>query len=328
MNHVAGRTPRWRRVVPIAVSVVLVVWVVLRASSLELARAASQLQWQSIVPLTAFVVVALYLWDTWCVRWLFTDPGAPVSYRIAAEARGTAYLAGVFSYGIGQGVLAWRMARARGVSLVSALSRFVLLAYHDVAVLLSVGLLGAWISMDSRLRSTEIFCAVGLAIVAGLAVSVRIMPVNWRRRAVLTRWGAWLGTWSWSRSVRLCGLRAVNFAISMLYAVVALSICGVRADPKTLCSAIPLIQLSEGLPITVSGLGTREATLLYVLNPDRPERVLAFGLIWSSGLIVGRLAIGLGTLWLSRGSLDQLPADPVGLANNAASAKIRATDRI
>jgi hypothetical protein len=306
----------WQRLLPIAVSVALVAWLVWRVSSLELVRAASQLQWQWIVPLTGLAVLALFLWDSLCVRWLFAEPGAAFSYRVAAHARGTSYLAGAINYGIGQGVLAWRISQARGISLVSAGSRFVLLAYHDMAVLLSLGLIGAVSSADTRLRTTEV-CAAGLAIVASVAVMVHVMPAGWRSRVGRTRWGAWLGSWSWSRSITLCLLRLVNFAISMLYAVLALYVCVVMPEPQALCSAIPLIQLSEGLPITVSGLGTREATLLYVLNPDRPEIVLAFSLIWSTGLIAGRLTIGLITLWLSRGSLE-----PGGLARKITSAKI------
>jgi uncharacterized membrane protein YbhN (UPF0104 family) len=62
--------------------------------------------------------------------------------------------------------------------------------------------------------------------------------------------------------------------------------------------AISLIQLAEALPITVSGLGTRETVLLNVMGPAQSEQILAFGFAWSAGLIVGRLAIGLGILVL------------------------------
>jgi hypothetical protein len=85
--------------------------------------------------------------------------------------------------------------------------------------------------------------------------------------------------------------------VSILYASAALKLVGIPAQLSALCTAIPLIQLSEGLPITLSGLGTREAILLYLLQPDRTEPILAFGLLWSTELVVGRLAIGLGLMW-------------------------------
>lgn len=49
----------------------------------------------------------------------------------------------------------------------------------------------------------------------------------------------------------------------MVYAAAALSLCGVGCDLKALCTAVPLIQLAEGLPIGMSELGTRETTLVH-----------------------------------------------------------------
>ena len=89
MKRTADAKQRLRRVLPIAGSVALVGWVVWRVSSLGLTRALSQVRWHAMVPLTALVVIALFLWDSLCVRWLFTERGAPISYRTAAEARGT-----------------------------------------------------------------------------------------------------------------------------------------------------------------------------------------------------------------------------------------------
>lgn len=292
--------PRWRRVLPGVVSVALVAWLIRRISFAELSRVASHVEWHLIVPVMAALVVCLYLWDAVCVRWLFSEPGHRASYRIALQARGTSYLAGAFNYGLGQGVLAWMMANAQGFALVAALSRLVLLAYHDMGVLFGLGLLSSVTSSDPTLKQATMICTIGLAVTAALAISIWVMPMSWQTRMKATRWGAWLGTWSWKRSVQLALLRVVNFAISMVYAAAALSLCGVHWNLKALCTAVPLIQLTEGLPISMSGLGTRETTLVHLLGRDQSEVVLAVGLIWSSGLIVGRTAIGLGHLWLTR----------------------------
>jgi hypothetical protein len=296
----SGTASRWRRVMPGVASVVLVAWLVRRISFAELARAASQIEWLFVVPVTAALVVCLYLWDAVCVRSLFSESGHEASYQAALQARGSSYLAGAFNYGLGQGVLAWMMADAQGLTLVAALSRLVLLAYHDMGVLFGLGLLSSATSDDPPLRQATVICTIGLAVTAALAILIRFMPLSWQTRMKATRWGAWLGIWNWKRSVQLALLRAVNFAISMIYAAAALSLCGVGWDLKALCTAVPLIQLAEGLPIGMSGLGTRETTLVHVLGEGQSEVVLAVGLIWSSGLIVGRTMIGLGHLWLSR----------------------------
>lgn len=296
----AANIVRWRRVLPGLVSVALVAWLVRRISFAELSRAAGQIEWQFVVPMTAALVVCLYLWDATCVRWLFSDSGHEASFQVALQARGTSYLAGAFNYGLGQGVLAWMMAEAQGMTLVAALSRLMLLAYHDMGVLFGLGLLSSVTSDDPPLRRAAVICTIGLTVTTALAILIRFMPTSWRTRLKATRWGAWLEIWSWKRSVQLALLRVVNFAISMIYAAAALSLCGVVWDLKALLTAVPLIQLTEGLPIGMSGLGTRETTLVHVLEGDQAEVILAVGLIWSSGLIVGRTAIGLGHLWLSR----------------------------
>lgn len=168
----------------------MVAWLVSRVSSLELARATARLNLPLLLPLTVFLVVALYLWDSWCVKWMFDEPGAAVSYSVAVHARGTSYLAGAINYGLCQGILAWMMAKAQRITLVSALGRFALLAYHDVIVLLGLGLLGSFASAQARFQKTEVFCAAGLAVMGGLVAFVRLMPVGWRNRVNETRWGA------------------------------------------------------------------------------------------------------------------------------------------
>jgi len=88
-----------------------------------------------------------------------------------------------------------------------------------------------------------------------------------------------------------------------LYAGAGLAICYIPASLQVVCSVIPLVLLADGLPISVSGLGTRETALLYLLNPDQPERLLAFSLMWSAGLLVGRIGIGLAYWWISSDTL-------------------------
>ena len=58
--------------------------------------------------------------------------------------------------------------------------------------------------------------------------------------------------------------------------------------------------LVDGLPISLSGLGTRENVLLFLLQPERPAHLVACTILWWSAMILGRATIGLGALWLPR----------------------------
>jgi hypothetical protein len=278
----------WRRLIPFAVSSALIAWLAWKVSWSDLLQATAQLDMRLLVPLTAVLVLALYLWDAACVKYVFDRSGRAVAYGVAVRARGAAYSAGAIHYGLGQGVLAWLMADATGLSLPASLARLAVLTVHDLVVLMSLCLAAASMNSDSRMYTLRVVCSVGLLVLGLIGIVVQV------------RHPAWLGSWNWLSSLQLCALRSVNFGLSLVYVLASLVCVGVHAPWSAACTAVPLIQFAEGIPLTMSGLGTREAILLVVLNPDRPDLILAFGLVWSTGLILGRLAIGVGHLWIRR----------------------------
>jgi hypothetical protein len=197
---------------------------------------------------------------------------------------------------LGQAALAWDLARAQGVSLLSTLSRSVLLACHDVAVLLSMGLLGALLSNDPRVEAVRWFCGVGLCLIGIAALVPLVLPLRYKLRLRHTRWGGWMESWSWGRSARLAAARVVYFFILVVYGAVALEICGIELDFRVVLSTIPLVMLADGLP-SVSGLGTRETAMMILLPSEDKATLAALSLVWTTGLVVGRAAIGLAHVW-------------------------------
>jgi hypothetical protein len=294
-NRAAWRIGRhwWRGWLPPLVSAGLVGWLIWRVSLHALLEAAARQNLALLIPATLTLVATLYLWDAVCLRWLFVQPNGSPTYLTTLRARGTSYLASAFNYELGQGLLAWLMARSLGIGLLPALGRCLVLALHDVAVLLTLGLIGSLGDSDARVGALPLWCLAGLAVLLIGLVAAGLVQQRWRARL-----GAGLGGWHWTRSVRLYGLRIVYFGIIVAYAAVGLSLCGVPLSRGVLLGVIPLVLLADGLPISVSGLGTREATLLYLLQPEHPEVILAWGLLWSAGLLAGRTGIGLISVWL------------------------------
>jgi hypothetical protein len=86
------------------------------------------------------------------------------------------------------------------------------------------------------------------------------------------------------------------YGILLGYAATALAIEGFRIDRAVVLSTVPLVIIADGLP-SVSGLGTRETALVLLLKPPEPEVLVAVSLVWSSGMLVGRLLIGIFHLW-------------------------------
>src|SRR5262249_5668559 len=132
----------------VAISAGLVAWVIWRASPQELIREAPLLPWQQLACATAALVAALWFADSFCVRWLFAQPDRALPFSSALRARGSSYLLCSVNYELGQAAMAWGLSRAQGRTLISALGTCVVLAYHDVVVLLLLGLLGALLSAE------------------------------------------------------------------------------------------------------------------------------------------------------------------------------------
>ncbi len=292
---------RLRPLVPWIVSIAMLAFVLWQVSPQRLASALAGLDWQHLLPLTFAMVLGMYLWDGACLRWLFSKGSADLPYLTALHARGLSYLAYAVNYEVGQGVVGWMLARSQGTNVLSGLSRCLLLALHDAATLFIIGLFGSIAALaHPRARPILYLCIGGLLALLLLAAFVRFSSARWRQRWKGTKWGAWLGWWRWHYSVQLCLMRAAYFAISLTYVATGLSLCGVQLESSRLFSAIPIALLVDGLPISVSGLGTREQALILLLKPDRPELIVAFSLLWTTGQASGRVAIGLIHLWAPR----------------------------
>ncbi len=294
--------PRWSRlIVRFGISAGLVALVIGLASPHELVRQLPLLPWRQLVGVTTALVVGLYLADACCVYWLFRQPHRPLAFPTVLRARGHAYLLSSLNYELGQGAMAWHLARAQGRALLSALGTCALLAFHDVVVLLTLGLLGGLLSADPGGQPIARSCALALALVAGLGIAIRWLPGRWQERCLPSRFRVHLDWWTWKHSAHLALLRTGYFALMLLYASYGLKVCGVSLSAQVICSVVPLVLLADGLPISVSGLGTREATLLYLINPEIEERavLVAFSLLWSLGLVFGRAALGLAFWWFT-----------------------------
>jgi len=288
-----------RRALPVAVSAGLIAWLLYLIPPSKVAAEFVKVPWEQILPVTAAMVLALYFWDTVCLQTVFATDSRVVPYRRMLHVRGTSYLLGAFNYELGQGLVAWSISRLQKISLLQTLSRSVVLAYHDLVVLLSVGLAGSLLveSPPREVRLVKLFAGVGLAGLVAVAVAFSLLPRGKRERFRQTRWGAWLVDWRWRRSLRLAWQRLVYFGILILYAGVALAICGIPVDSLVVASTIPLVLLADALP-SVCGIGTRETALILLLNPENRAVIFALSLIWSTGMIVGRMTIGLLHYWV------------------------------
>src|SRR5436309_1581198 len=247
---------RLRQLLPLVISLALVAWLLWRFRPRDLVARAAELNWALLLPLTTLLILVLYAWEALCFRELFALADRPVTYRQMLRVRGLSYLAGVINYEAGQAMAAWHVARLQQVSLLSTLSRTVLLAYHDLVVLFALASLGATLSDTGWAADRRTFCWIGLAALVALGLAVAALPRQWRRKFRESRWGAWVESWTWRRSARLAGVRTVYFLIFVIYAGVGLRLCDIPLDFFGTVAMIPLVLLADALP-SAAEQGTR-----------------------------------------------------------------------
>src|SRR5262249_37456674 len=209
--------------------------------------------------------------------------------------RGRSYLWTVLNHEVGQGVLAWHLARAQARPLASALARCVLVGLHDLAVLLALGTCGALVLRGHRAPLPWV-CGAALLGLVCLPLGLRWLPPRWRP---WLRQKTAVEAWDRRHSLVLAGLRVPFYLILWSYVAAGLWVCGVPPDLRVVGGVIPLTLMGEALP-SASGLGTRDTLLLGLLRPEQEQQavILGFSLLWSTVLMTGRVAVGLVCTWL------------------------------
>jgi hypothetical protein len=284
---------------PSGITLLLITLLLLRVRPHELLEAAREIAFVPLLLATGMLVVALYLWDSVCLQTVYGIHENRWSYGRSLQLRGLSYLGGCVNYELGQAALAWGLAKLQNASLVRMLSRSVLLAYHDIFVLLTGACLGSLLTSDPRVERVRPYLAIAIAIIAAIAALFRVLPRRLRARFRSSDGESYLEGWSLTRSLRLILMRFGYFGILLIYAVTALHICDVPVDRRVTASTMPLVLLADGLP-SFAGLGTRETSMQLLLDPgrERAPMLLAMSLFWSTGLLTGRLAIALAILWI------------------------------
>jgi uncharacterized membrane protein YbhN (UPF0104 family) len=311
--RVASSGRRWARLaLRIGGSGVVLSGLVAFVSPRELSAAVGRLTPGLMLPPLA-IYLLLHVLGTLKWRVMINAAGAGLSWAHSARC----YYAGLFSNTflvslVGGDVvragMAMRHARSKAGLLVGSLAD----RLFDVAGLLAIAVGGAfWTPSLGVDQSRRLF--VGLLVGAGTvalgALGLRVLlparrlPFRVRRQLVRIR----IAAHAVVRRPQLV-LLAVGLGIVLQASLVLLNAwlgaaCGLHLRLGSWLFAWPLAKIASMLPVSLGGLGVREAALVSLLVPFGADAasVVAAGLAFEAVIIVGGLASGLIALLLSTG---------------------------
>jgi uncharacterized membrane protein YbhN (UPF0104 family) len=232
--------------------------------------------------------------------WWLTTPQTPVPLALALRAHFAGLLANLCLPGVAGGDLVragylMRHAEGRtGIGVVCIADRLL----DCVALLLLAGAGAVWTAqLGGLIRHALLGASAFLVLIALLAVAAYMRLQRRSSSGLGGRLAAALGILLQHPGLLL---RSLLLALFVQGSFVGLNLClgsaaGVEVSPGAWFVAWPLAKLVSTMPLSLAGLGVREAALVVFMQPfgAAPAAVTAAGLLWQALLATGGLVGGL-----------------------------------
>lgn len=210
------------------------------------------------IPVSLALVAALYVCDTLAIWKTFAWFVAPMPFIDVLLVRGATYLFAALNYNVGQGAIVYFVHKKTGVPVMRALATVLLMMGINVLALL-------FLASAGMVAAPEVPHAVTLIVTvayAGLAIYITVLALRpaWLKRRPLfdVIMGAGFGGHLRALLVRLPHIGALfAFQLGLLWGF------HVAVPVVVALAAMPIVFLAAALPISVQGLGTTQAAMIY-----------------------------------------------------------------
>lgn len=264
----AAPTPLWRRVVPWLVAAVTLGYLFATVHPGELRNALAGAPLGAFVGFVAVFVLFVLTSDTFATwatfRWSLPEAG--LTFRETLDIRGASYLLAIVHYGAGQGGIAYFVARRHGVPLARAAGAVMLIMGVNVVAVTLTALVG--VLLGGAPASPAVRAVVfGLALafpgyLAVIALRPRFLA---RVRLLAPLFEAGLAGHAVAVAARL-----PHLSILLIGQYVAMRLFRIDVPIATALTLLTLVTVVAVLPISVSGLGTAQATAVALLSGYAP----------------------------------------------------------
>ncbi|MBT6499432.1 MAG: flippase-like domain-containing protein [Deltaproteobacteria bacterium] len=316
-----------RKLGPWLIAAVVLYFVFQKVSITDVTRSVRHADLRIFLPLLLFNLLIIFLWESQVYTLLFRWFHVPVSYREMLPVRGASYMLAVLNFFAGQGGVALIMNRWKGLSLKRGGSIILFAAFNDYYLLLAFCLAGAFrlpgVDLVSFFESSREGSLVRFIVISWMLFGLHLsfyrlyLPrpraqLRFKRQEIFSTFREAPVTLYF----KLMAVRSVTFVAGILTCYFALTAFGLHVPLRYLAVFLPIVWLISSIPITVMGLGTTQAAMIWLVarfaeGSGGPEEitaaVLAYSLLWWFLFNLGRFSIGAFCLfrlpkhiWLSQ----------------------------
>ncbi len=256
---------RLLRVLPWVVTAGLLAWLFHRIDFAQF-KAGVQGAAPWMVPVVLASVAAVYLADSFAIWKTFGWFLTRMSFTDVLLVRGATYLLAAINYNVGQGAIVYFVHKNAGTTIIRGIATILLVLGVNVLALLFLTTGGIAVAPELP-HLVKYFVALAWG---GLAVYVALVAIRprWLDRPVFeVLLNAGLGGHARALLVRLPHIAAL-----MAFQYSALRAFGVEVPVGYAIATLPIAFFVAVLPISVQGLGTTQAMMIYLFGRYAPGK--------------------------------------------------------
>jgi hypothetical protein len=243
-----------------------------------------------------------------------------MSFSDVLLVRGATYLLAAINYNVGQGAIVYFVNRTTGAPIMRGIATILLIMGINVLALLLLATLGLGIAPGVPHAVTV------LVVVAWIGFGVYALIVALRPRWLRERplfdvlLGAGIGG-----HVRALAVRLPHIAMLFVFQISMLRAFGVAVPLVTAFAALPVVFLIAALPLSVQGLGTTQAAMVFFFagyapgaRPAQEAAVLTASLVGQALAVTCQALLGVACLRSRVGRALEASVQPPGAPPPAA----------
>ncbi len=301
-----------RKWFPWIVSILVLIYIFHRVPIEDVLNAALQANLWIFLPILLFDSAIHYFGDVIVFTLLYRKFGTTLTFLGMMPITGAAYILRLLNFFVGQGSMALLMNRWKDLSILRASSVVLLSIFCDYYVVLGFCLVGAF-----QLPGVDLSCFFDTSEEAHL---VRFLVISWMVfavqfaffRGILPRYNRWdkikqnellsaFREMSAAMYLKFGLLRLIPSVVGIISYYYGLMAFDIHVPMLHLLAMVPIVWIIGAIPITVMGLGTVQAAMIWLVAPyaqgdASPDEVnaaiIAFSLLWSIGANFVKFAIG------------------------------------